>query len=210
MTSQSKPILGRTTLVAYGLLFFAFAALVIAKESGGIDDAFAKRSIGITFGFLMIVTGNFLPKLIHPVRDTLERTTSERLTGWVFVLTGLALIVTLSILPDNQVALWTGIIGLSGFVLVGTNIIRSRFVARHPASNHKLSDELDTALVSNSAKVRLAAFYILHAIGWAFALFLADIIWGDSSTIWMLVGFSISNVLLAMPFLGALNESKQS
>ena len=42
--------------------------------------------------------------------------------------------------------------------------------------------------------------YILHAIGWVFAMFLADIIWGDKSMVWMLVGFTIANSVLALTY----------
>lgn len=52
--------------------------------------------------------------------------------------------------------------------------------------------------MQRSARARVSAIFILHAIAWAFAMFVADAIWDDQAAIWMVVAFSIANVLLAL------------
>tara|TARA_R110002051_G_scaffold71405_1_gene128811 strand:+ start:490 stop:1116 length:627 start_codon:yes stop_codon:yes gene_type:complete len=200
MTQITKPVPGKTTFAVYGVLFAAFAACAIAKETGYIDNVSAKRAVGMIFGLMMIVTGNFLPKLIHASSQSPALLKSRRLTGWLFVLTGAILIIALSLLPATHVPLWTALIGLGGFLAVGLNAALANLsAARHPGLGAK-TGQVHSPAVPRGTNTWLSAMYILHAIGWVFAMFLADIIWGDKSMVWMLVGFTIANSVLALTY----------
>ena len=191
MTENQSKTPGKITFTAYAVLFTAFVGLVFAKEFGLVDGLLAKRLIGSVFGGLMIVTGNFWPKLFHPSFAAISAR-RDRLIGWIFVLTGIALIVTLAALPDSSFELLTSIIGVSGFgaaILVAISARRAevRLPAEH-SSDPRLKRDMS---------LRLVALYIMHAIGWCYVMFLADAIWGDQAAIWTVMGFVFSNTIIA-------------
>jgi len=198
MTYLSKTPSGKTTMLFFVLLLLALAGFVAAKEMGQIDNVSAKRAIGIIFGLMLITTGNFIPKLIRPQWRSPQMNLAERLTGWIFVLTGITLVVALVFLPGTGVPLWTALIGLSGFLLVGIVNVWS-LVSN---AGYNLPDNADGGLFAiesrRNASARYATIGILHAIGWVLAMFLADEIWGDKSAIWMVLAFMIPNGFIAI------------
>mgnify|MGYP003665890195 CR=1 FL=1 len=92
MTASTPQAPGRSSSTALVVLLIAFAGVVIAKESGQIDGVMAKRGVGALLGLMMVVTGNFLPKLIFPLTRSARVGAAERLCGWILVLTGLTLV----------------------------------------------------------------------------------------------------------------------
>jgi hypothetical protein len=43
---------------------------------------------------------------------------------------------------------------------------------------------------------RAGIYLVLHALFWAFAIMLADFIWGDSSAVWVMAVFFVVNGVL--------------
>ena len=189
MTASHSLTPGRSSTIALVFLLLGFAAVVIAKETGQIDGIMAKRGVGALLGLIMVVTGNILPKLIFPLTRAARIGTAERVSGWILVLTGLALVAAFAGLPDDNVALQGAVIGLAGFAAVGLTLI---------ASGWSVQPGEAAPLAYRSARVRISAIFILHAIAWAFAMFVADAIWDDPAAIWMVVAFTIANSLLAL------------
>lgn len=195
MTASTHPSPGRASSVALVTLLLAFAGVVIAKETGQIDGVMAKRGVGALLGLIMVVTGNVLPKMIFPLTRTARIGTAERLCGWILVLTGLALVAAFALLPDEGVALQGALIGLAGFAGVGLTLVASGWSVQRDGL---AEPEGAGPLAHRSARVRVSAIFILHAIAWAFAMFVADAIWDDRAAIWMVVAFTIANSLLAL------------
>ena len=193
MTASTQPAPGRSSMAALVVLFVAFAGVVIARETGQIDGVLAKRGVGALLGAIMVVTGNFLPKLIFPLTRSPRAGAAERLCGWILVLTGLTLIAAFALLPDEGVVFQGAVIGLIGFAGVGLTLLRSG----RPAGRDQRADP--GALAYRNAGVRVGAIFILHAIAWVFAMFIADVLFGDRAAIWMVIGFTIANGLLALP-----------
>lgn len=196
MTPSTHRTPDRASSVVMVCLFLAFAGVVIAKEAGQIDGVMAKRGVGALLGLIMVVTGNFLPKLIFPVTRTARASAAERLCGWILVLTGLGLVAAFAVLPDEGVAFQGALIGLVGFAGVGLTLLGSGW----STGRHDQADPGASPLAYRSARVRVSAIFILHAIAWAFAMFVADALFGDRAAVWMVLGFTFANSLLALAF----------
>ena len=200
MTASTPQAPGRSSSTALVVLLIAFAGVVIAKETGQIDGVMAKRGVGALLGLIMVVTGNILPKLIFPLTRTAGVSAAERLSGWILVLTGLTLVAAFVLLPDDGVALWGALIGLAGFAGVGLTIVASGWSMQRDGVDGLAEAAGAGSVAYRSAKVRLSAIIILHAIAWVFAMFVADVLWGDRAGVWMVVGFVFANSLLAIAF----------
>lgn len=198
MTASTHPSPGRASSVALVTLLLAFAGVVIAKETGQIDGVMAKRGVGALLGLIMVVTGNVLPKMIFPLTRTARIGAAERVCGWILVLTGLALVAAFALLPDEGVALQGALIGLAGFAGVGLTLVASGWSVQGGGMSSLAEADGASPLAQRSDKVRVSAIFILHAIAWAFAMFVADAIWDDQAAIWMVVAFTIANSLLAL------------
>lgn len=198
MTASHSLTPGRSSTIALVFLLLGFAAVVIAKETGQIDGIMAKRGVGALLGLIMMVTGNILPKLIFPLTRAARIGTAERVSGWILVLTGLALVAAFAGLPDDNVALQGAVIGLAGFAGVGLTLIASGWSVQRDGLSVLAEPGESAPLAYRSARVRISAIFILHAIAWAFAMFVADAIWDDPAAIWMVVAFTIANSLLAL------------
>ena len=198
MTASHSLTPGRSSTIALVFLLLGFAAVVIAKETGQIDGIMAKRGVGALLGLIMVVTGNVLPKLIFPLTRAARIGTAERVSGWILVLTGLALVAAFAGLPDDNVALQGAVIGLAGFAAVGLTLIASGWSVQRDGLSVLAEPGEAAPLAYRSARVRISAIFILHAIAWAFAMFVADAIWDDPAAIWMVVAFTIANSLLAL------------
>ena len=200
MSASTQFAPGRSTSVALIALFIGLACVVIAKETGQIDNVMAKRGVGALMGLMMIVTGNFLPKLIFPLARGTRVGAAERLCGWILVLTGLTLVAAFALLPSEDVAFQGAVVGLIGFAGVGLTLLGSGGSVRRDGITDPAEPDDSGALAYRSARVRVSALFILHGIAWAFAMFVADAFFGDGAAVWMMVAFTIANTLLAIKF----------
>ena len=196
MTNDQKQVPGRTTIFTYAILLTTFVALVMAKESGWMQSSDVKRYIGIVMALMLAVTGNFLPKLLHPDRTIAG---SQRRSGWGLVLTGAILIVALLAAPADQIELWSGIVGLGGMSIILIDVISRR---TSEAGQGRAKHDQST-VEKKHAETRVSALLIVHAIGWVFAMFLADYLWGDAAAKWLLLPFTILNIMFSIPLVSA-------
>jgi len=64
----------------------------IAGEIGLIVPEIEKRTVGIVIAVMLIVTGNYLPKVVRPINtsncDPIRVRAAERFAGWCFVIAG--------------------------------------------------------------------------------------------------------------------------
>lgn len=106
-SSISKAILGAGLLVAVA---------VGLATTGLVDGATADRIMILLLGALLVGVGNSLPKTLRPLSARRCVSSREqalrRLSGWVFVLTGLAWILAWLVLPleaARAITRWTAI-----------------------------------------------------------------------------------------------------
>lgn len=197
MTIDQKQVPGKGTVLAYGVLFATFAVVVFTKENGMLPSAEAKRLVGILLALMLAVTGNFLPKLLHPDSANPETLRRQRRSGWGLVVTGMVLVAALLFVPADGIELWAGILGLGGLAWVLLDALYGRLAARPDGAKRETSEA-----EKKHAATRSSALFIVHAIAWVFAMFLGDYIWGDRAGMWMVIAFTVSNALLAVAFSG--------
>ncbi len=187
---------GKTTALLIGGLVAAVLAFALAKEFGVIDGSLAKRVVGMLFGAILIVAGNFLPKIVQPFnapsRNMAKTKAVERFAGRTFVLAGIIYIAVWVLARPEHAMLISSAIGLIAFAVVGMVCVRIAFNA--PSGN---PTEKDPATGQSSFASLTTLLFIFHALAWVFAMFFVDSIWGDKAAPWMVIGFVIANGLLA-------------
>jgi len=200
---------GRTTALIVGGLVAAVLAFALAKESGRIESSLAKRAVGMIFGAILIVTGNFLPKIVQPLntepQSAAKTKAVERFAGRTFVLAGILYIAVWVLARPEHAMLISSAVGLIAFALVGAICVRIAFSG--PSGNH-LETEKVIPTGKPSVGSRTALLLIFHALFWVFAMFFADSIWGDKAAPWMVIGFVIANGLLVSGL--AISRFKQT
>lgn len=192
MTTQSQNSFSEWPIVVGAIIFLGgVAAIAIAKKTGIIEYETATRAAGITMGMILAVFGNFFPKIARPLSDKLNVTAkalaADRASGRIMVFAGLVY-TTLWLVPAFSTD-WLKLFGplavLCVFAVVAINQV---WIARAdilPFQNGKPKTVAEWK--------RSGMFIIMHALAWAFAMLLADFIWGDDSRIWMLVVFIVTN-----------------
>jgi small-conductance mechanosensitive channel len=186
-------------LFAAAIMFAALMGFALAGQFELIDRSLAKRVVGSMFGLILMVTGNYLPKVVLPVsarrRNPARAMAAERAAGWIFVLAGLVTIAIWILLPIESVMLTAGLVGLGAFILVGANWV---WLLMSGADETVEIPDYEPANDPATSQKRLGLLMILHALLWGFAIFLADSIWGDAVSRWMTIPFIIANSLLAI------------
>ncbi len=175
-----------SSVVGFLGLFAVIIAIAIGKETGVIDHDFAKRGVGIILGLMLIGVGNLLPKFRlfdSPRRDPAQTLATERFAGWVFVITGTAYSIIWAFAPMSSVMLVSSIVGLSSFALVALDWIRRAIVSKASTARRQATEA--------SFVKRLLLGTMLLTLGWGFAIFLVDHIWGDPASQWVAEIFAI-------------------
>jgi hypothetical protein len=181
-----------SSIAGFGGLVAVLIAIAIGKETGAIGHEVAKRAIGLILGLMLIGVGNLLPKFRlfdSPCRDPAQTLAAERFAGWVFVITGTAYVIIWVFTPMSSVLLVSSIVGLSSFALVAFDWTR-RAIAKKPSTAARQPTE------ATVIKRTLLGTGLL-TLGWGFAIFLVDHIWGDEVSQRATVIFLIVFVLLA-------------
>jgi hypothetical protein len=110
--------LRRSLFLGLGLVSLALG-VAFANEFGLAEGA-DKRTTLVGIGLILAITGNYLPKTVLPIaaqgRNPARRATTERVTGRIFVLCGLAFAVTALAAPLDYVTLATGAFGMLAFI----------------------------------------------------------------------------------------------
>ncbi len=186
-----------TTLsVTAGLVVIAVVGLAAAGNTGVIDNELAKRASGVAWGVLLMVLGNFLPKVARPFGapgGSAGTAAAERLAGWIFVLAGMGYIAAWLLAPETYGMLVSSLIGLGAFaaaILVWLWLTRD-------GSGH---DEADAGAPrpKGAFAARRIMFVMLHAVFWSFAMFLAASLWQAKIVPWLAVAFTLANSGLAV------------
>ena len=181
-----------SSIAGFGGLVAVLIAVAVGKETGAIGHDVAKRSIGIILGLMLIGVGNLLPKFRlfdAPGRDPAQTLAAERFAGWVFVITGTAYVFIWVFTPMSSVMLVSSIVGLSSFALVAFDGTR-RAIAKKPSTAERQATEATVVK-------RILLGTVLLTLGWGFAIFLVDHIWGDAVSQRVTVIFLIVFVLVA-------------
>jgi hypothetical protein len=110
-------------------------AAKLASTLGVGGDELPHRVSMIIVGGYLVVTGNALPKTLRPLStlgcDGSKLQAFQRLAGWTWVLTGLALAGAWLVLPLDLAKPVSIVLIVAGVVIVGGEMIRlRRFRAR--------------------------------------------------------------------------------
>jgi hypothetical protein len=92
-----------TAVVFAALMMGIPLALTLARSYGVVDDIdFGRRSTGVLIGAFLVMLGNVMPKNLPPLSsgcDGARQQEFHRLTGWTWVLCGLASGISWLVLP---------------------------------------------------------------------------------------------------------------
>jgi len=206
---QGRPFVALAIAVA---LFVALVlGVVVARQFGLVDPLNARRIGAIGLGIVLIAAGNLVPKmrlLQWSGRRPETGAAAERIAGWTLVLTGAAVVSLWLFAPGENTMLVSSAVATSAFALMiaawALISMRGRDMGGALPSVNSDAQGLRAA----QAK-RLALFHILFALLWAFAMFLADSLWGGNVVLWMAVAFSIALAFASGPLVRLL-RSRQS
>jgi hypothetical protein len=98
----------------------------LANKMGVIDGDLTKRTIGLAIGVMLVIIGNYLPKLrpLNWVRANSNSTANERLSGWILLLTGIVWIAFFTFAPLSQARHVSSLIAISALTMIAVNWTR--------------------------------------------------------------------------------------
>jgi len=199
-------------MVIFGFLGFtaAAAALAAAQKMGFIEAAAVKRGLGLIIGVVVVITGNFLPKIrplnapgVNPAKAT---AIAERFAGWILVLVGIAYVGMFAFAPLEQARTISSILGIGAMVLIAANWA---WLVRGALFGGQETPEETAAEREQAAKKRRLIVPLLFAFFYALATACAVFLLHDRRQInevgwWMSLGF-----WLVYAALSAALESKR-
>jgi hypothetical protein len=192
-TAFSRPVCS-AVLGFLGVTLIAMA-FGLANKIGVIDAGVAKRGIGLVIGLMIVVIGNYLPKLraLAWARANAGSIATERMSGWMLVLTGIAWIAVFSFAPLDQARHVSAMIGISTLTIIAVNWAwharRGLLLIRKEQEGSAISTE-------QTAGNRRIVGYLLFAFFYAFVtacvkFLIDDKQVADKLTSWMLFAFCI-------------------
>lgn len=194
MTMLNSPEMRAVRIVAAACVAFVAAAIAlgVAKKLGWIEGDLAKRAAASALGLLLVVAGNFVPKL--RLLDTLRRdpgriAQTERFAGWAFVLAGLAYVGVWAAAPIDLAIVLSSTIGLTAFAAVLLVGVRLALSPRTDAAPTDAEQDAEIAQTRVAIRVSLAA--ILATVMWACILFLVDLAFGDAASQTLAIVFTV-------------------
>lgn len=157
------------------LLLFAAVAL---KLTFGSSEGAPKLLTMASFGLLLAVLGNLVPKLA-PLKDG-PSDFGYRNAGRVLFLTGLAVLGTALLAPAQVMLTTASLVGLAGLALAGFSAL--------PGSRNKDPQAMPT----RSDQMKTAILLLFIGLAGAFGLILLDRLFGDqvaqwSAIVWVLI-----------------------
>ena len=196
MSEADKATAPIVSLGLTGILVAAVLGVALAGAFDLIDHALAKRGVGAALAMLLLVLGNQFPKLVLPRAARQENAPSvlaaERFAAAILVCAGLAALAVWIWWPAVQVMQVAGLVVLAGFGLAAANWVRVLLTGAARA------EAITAGLMSSPT--RLSLLMLMHALLWVAVIFLADSIWGDVVSRWLLVPFALLNGWLAILF----------
>jgi hypothetical protein len=196
----------RSTVIGFLFLVAIAMAMALARAIGLVDVAVEQRVLGLVIGAMIVVTGNFLPKMrpLNVDQGNPARTTAaERLAGWVLLLAGLAYIALFVFAPVDQARHFSSVIGIGAIGIIAVDWIwlaRSvLFATRKPTGNTSEMGRRLTRKRKAAIWLLVAFFYVLVTACVTF--FFYDTPRGHQIGSWSIVVFS-SIFALFYGFLG--------
>lgn len=177
MIHETEP---RRALTAMGITLFAcFVAMMafgMGKITGTLDPLVARRGFGAMLGLMLVATGNFVPKLrlFQPATSAAQSDAIDRFAGWTFVICGFAFAAVFLFAPANTVFIVPPLIVMAGFLTV-----LARWLMWKGKQPSRLSPDLTLG--------RRALATALVSVLWVSSFFLADAIWDDASSRWIVM-----------------------
>ena len=194
MTADSNTSKFDLSTALIGLSTLAVMGVALAGEFELIDHELAKRGVGAGLALLLLLLGNQLPKLVLPLAARGETPAlvlaAERFAAMVLVGAGLASLAVWIWWPAEQMMLVAGVIVLAGFGLAAANWARVLLVSGAAAQGASTN--------LGASKPRLMILILMHALLWVAVIFLADAVWGDAVSRWLVLPFLVLNGLLAV------------
>jgi hypothetical protein len=196
-TQNKKSSIGEALAIFTGLgLFGGVVVAALGKEFGFIEPDVATRTVGVLFGAILMVSGNYLPKAVMPIsarrKNPARAMAAERFAGYVFVLAGLASAIVAFTTTAGGVIFLSSMTGLGAFVLVGLNWL-ILLVGGKASPEQSIGGDF-----TQDPQMRNGVLVILNALMWAFAMMVTDHYFGDTASKWLLVPFFIVNGLLGI------------
>ncbi len=193
-TAFSRPL--KTSIYSFLALMVATTALAAVKVWGVIDARTSMRGFGLLIGLMIVVMGNFLPK-IRPLRTTDgaqgPAMAAERSAGWILVLAGITYLALFAFAPLELARTVSSIVGICAIVVVAANWA---WKSRGMLAGIEARCEDSTALDRQTDQRRKLIANLLFAFLWVLAAACTKFLFGNRPWIsdiasWMTVGFSI-------------------
>lgn len=194
---STRPLI--SLALSLGTAFAIMLAFGVTKKLGVLDPEIAKRGAAAALGLVLIVTGNFLPKLrlfvFREDQASVARAT-ERFAGWTFVITGMIFVGSWLLLPLRVAMTVSPLVGVCAFMVVALRWFRlgRRLEVRVEPEAATGRSEIAQPWVGG-----LVVLQILFGILWAFLVLLADAVWGDRVAQWLAVAYAILISLSLLP-----------
>jgi hypothetical protein len=167
-THFSRPV--RSAMIGFLSLTAIVVAAALAKAAGLVEVAVEQRVFGLAIGAMIVVAGNFLPKMrpLNMNRGSPAKTTAaERVAGWVLSLAGLAYIALFVFAPLHQASHVSSIIGIGAIVLLAVDWT---WWARNALFGGRQQLEDTPELSRRSAQKRKPALWLLTAFFYVLAI----------------------------------------
>lgn len=178
MTSRnafSKPV--ATAISSFLFLTLVMLGLGLSERGHLVDPEWVRRSIGLLVGFVLIVTGNYLPK-IRPLRGLVPNSAStgasERFAGWVLLLGGVCEVSAFAVAPLALARSISAYMAATIVLAIGFNWLS--LVWRAHSIDGPIPTENETARIEQPHGAREFLFLLL-AVFWILAAAFAKYLW---------------------------------
>jgi hypothetical protein len=192
-TAASRPVCSAVLgFLDVTLIALAFA---LANKIGVIDADVSKRGIGFVIGCMIVVVGNYLPKLraFTWTGTNASSTATERISGWMLVLTGILWIALFAVAPLNQARHAAAMIGMSALAIIAVNWA---WHARRAFFSGRKAEQGTTISYVQTAGKRKIVVYLLFAFFYVLVTSCVKFLFdekqlADKLTSWMLLAFCL-------------------
>ena len=173
----SKP--AWTAISRFLFLSLVMLGLGLSERANLVDPESVGRAIGLLVGFVLIVTGNYLPK-IRPlrglVRNSASTGASERFAGWVLLLGGVSEVSAFAVAPLALAKTISAYLAATIVLAIGFNWLL--LVWRAHSIDGSITTENETARIEEPDGARPFLFLLL-AVFWILATTFAKYLWPD-------------------------------
>ena len=175
-------------------------ALAAANGMGFVEAAAARRGTGLVIGVMVVLIGNFLPKmrpLNSPGGDAADGIAAERSAGWILVGTGIVYIALFLFAPLEVARPVSSLFGISALVAIALNwgwLLAATLFNRSRVANQR-------AAFGELSEKRKVVFWLLFAfayvLGTACVKFLFDSRpWVKDMESWIVLAFGTTYAVI--------------